>query len=130
VARLQLGVAVGRAPAGAVDARPLRLPHDGVARLLLAACNENVSLPDRVWGYAFPGLPEEDLQISWCWSDDPMFQNTGFGQRGKREGNKTCYSWISAVTVWAHQELQARHGDEFIDRLLSAGPYAIKSSTG
>jgi hypothetical protein len=93
-----------------------------VARLLLAACNENVSLPGRDWGYAFPGLQEEGVQISWCWADDPMFQNTGFGQRGKGEGNKTCYSWISAVTIWAHQELGARHGDEFADRLLSPGP--------
>jgi hypothetical protein len=101
-----------------------------VARLLLAACNENVSLPSRDWGYAFPGLQEEGLQVSWCWSDDPMFQNTGFGQRGKGEGNKTCYSWISAVTIWAHQELLARHGAEFTDRLLSAGPHAIKPSTG
>lgn len=92
-----------------------------VARLLLAACNENVSLPGQDWGYAFPGLQEEGVQISWCWADDPMFQNTGFGQRGKGEGNKTCYSWISAVTIWAHQELGARHGDEFADRLLSPG---------
>ena len=95
-----------------------------VARLLLAACNENVSLPGRGWGYALPGLQEEGLQVSWCWADDPMFQHTGFGQRGKGEGNKTCYSWISAVTIWAHQELRARHGDECADRLLSAGPPA------
>lgn len=90
-----------------------------VARLLLAACNENVALPGNDWGYAMVGLQEEGLQISWCWADDPMFQNTGFGARGKGEGNKTCYSWISAVTVWAHQELNARFGDEFVGTLLS-----------
>jgi hypothetical protein len=109
-----------------VDLALLKQDDDllSVARLLLAACNENVSLPGRDWGYAIPGLQEEGLQVSWCWADDPMFQNTGFGQRGKGEGNKTCYSWISAVTIWADQELRARHGDEFAGRLLSAGPRA------
>ena len=104
-----------------VDLALLKEDEDllSVARLLLAACNENVSLPGRDWGYALPGLQEEGLQVSWCWADDPMFTSTGFGQRGKGEGNKTCYSWISAVTIWAHQELRARRGDEFVENLLS-----------
>jgi hypothetical protein len=81
-----------------------------MAELILAACNENVALPGKDWGYARPGLQEEGLQVSWCWIDDPMFTGTEFGGRGKGEGNKTCFPWISAVTVWAHQELLARYG--------------------
>lgn len=83
-----------------------------MAALLLAACNENVALPGKDWGYARPGLQEEGVVISWCWADDPMFVGTEFGSRGKGEGNKTCFPWISAVTIWAHQELMARYGSD------------------
>jgi hypothetical protein len=81
-----------------------------MAELILAACNENVALPGKDWGFAFPGLQEEGLQVSWCWADDPMFVSTDFGGRSKGEGNKTCFPWISAVTIWAHQEMLARYG--------------------
>jgi hypothetical protein len=81
-----------------------------MAELILAACNENVAIPGKDWGYAFPGLQEEGLQVSWCWADDPMFVSTGFGERWKGEGNKTCFPWISAVTVWSFQEMMARYG--------------------
>lgn len=90
-----------------------------VAGLILAGCNENVALPGRDWGYARPGLQEEGLQISWCWADDPMFAGTGFGDRGKGEGNKTCFPWISAVTIWAHQELMQRYGTDDITTLAA-----------
>ena len=80
------------------------------AELVLMACNENVAVPGHDWGYARNGLQEEGLQISWCWIDDPMFVGTEFGGRGKGEGNKTCFPWIPAVTVWAHQEMLARYG--------------------
>jgi hypothetical protein len=83
-----------------------------VAALLLTACNENVALPGKDWGYARPGLQEEGVLISWCWADDPMFVDTEFGGRAKGEGNKTCFPWISAVTIWAHQELMARYGTD------------------
>lgn len=81
-----------------------------MAELILAACNENVALPGKDWGYARLGLQEEGLQVSWCWADDPMFNETGFGGRRKGEGNKTCFPWISAATIWAHQELLGRYG--------------------
>lgn len=81
-----------------------------IAGLILAGCNENVARPGDNWGYARPGLQEEGVLISWCWADDPMFDGTDFGDRGKGEGNKTCFPWISAVTVWAYQELLARYG--------------------
>jgi hypothetical protein len=80
------------------------------AELILAACNENVAMPGKDWGYARPGLQEEGLQVSWCWLDDPMFTGTEFGGRGKGEGNKTCFPWISAVTIWSYQEMIARYG--------------------
>jgi hypothetical protein len=83
-----------------------------MAALLLNACNENVALPGKDWGYARPGLQEEGVLISWCWADDSMFVGTEFGGRGKGEGNKTCFPWISAVTIWTHQELMARYGTD------------------
>lgn len=88
-----------------------------IAELVLAGCNENVALPGRDWGYARPGLQEEGIQISWCWMDDPMFAGTGFGGRGKGEGNKTCFPWISAVAIWAHQELVHRYGTDDVAAL-------------
>jgi hypothetical protein len=57
---------------------------------------------------------------SYGLGDDPMLEGTGFGGRGKGEGNKTCYSWISAVTIWAHQELLARYGTDDI-RSINSG---------
>jgi hypothetical protein len=80
------------------------------AQLLQAGCNETVAVPQRDWGYAFPGLQEEGLLISWWFADDPMFGETGFGGRGKGEGNKTCLPWISAVSVYAYEEMVARYG--------------------
>jgi hypothetical protein len=81
-----------------------------VAELLQAGCNETVALPGKTWGYAAPGLQEEGLLISWWFADDPMFSGTAFGGRGKGEGNKTCLPWISAVSVFAHEEMLARYG--------------------
>jgi hypothetical protein len=80
------------------------------AELLQAGCNETVALPGKDWGYAMSGLQEEGALISWWFADDPMFGQTGFGGRGKGEGNKTCLPWISAVSVFGHQDLMARYG--------------------
>ena len=80
------------------------------AELLQTGCNETVSLPGRDWGYAKPGLQEEGLLISWWFADDPIFTGTGFGGRGKGEGNKTCLPWIAAVAVYAHHELLEHFG--------------------
>ena len=80
------------------------------AELLQAGCNETVALPGKDWGYAMPGLQEEGALISWWFADDPMFGHTGFGGRGKGEGNKTCLPWISAVSVFGYQDLMARYG--------------------
>ena len=80
------------------------------AELLLAGCSETVALPGKDWGYAAPGLQEEGLLISWWFADDPMFAETGFGGRGKGEGNKTCLPWISAVSLYAYEEMMARYG--------------------
>jgi hypothetical protein len=91
-----------------------------MAELILAACNENVALPEKDWGYARPGLQEEGQLISWCWADDPMFDDTAFGGRGKGEGNKTCYPWISAVGIWSQQELVARYGTDDVWEAMEA----------
>jgi hypothetical protein len=104
---------------GRLSGEPLFLE---IAELVLAGCNENVALPGRDWGYARPGLQEEGLQISWCWIDDPMFAGTGFGGRGKGEGNKTCFPWISAVAIWAHQELMHRYGTDDVAALAPSAP--------
>jgi hypothetical protein len=89
------------------------------AELLQAGCNETVSVPGRDWGYASPGLQEEGLLISWWFVDDPMFGETGFGGRGKGEGNKTCFPWIPAVSVYAHQEMLARFGTADVSRIAA-----------
>jgi hypothetical protein len=90
-----------------------------VAELLQTGCNETVSLPGRDWGYAKPGLQEEGLLISWWFVDDPMFTDTGFGGRGKGEGNKTCLPWIAAIAVYAHHELLERFGTGNIAEIRS-----------
>ena len=95
------------------------------AELVLMACNENVAVPGHDWGYARNGLQEEGLQISWCWIDDPMFVGTEFGGRGKGEGNKTCFPWIPAVTVWAHQEMLARYGTADVRSAGASSPAGI-----
>jgi hypothetical protein len=69
-----------------------------------------VATESRTWGYARPGLQEEGLLVSWWLIDDPMFIGTGFGGRGKGEGNKTCLPWISAVALDAHAQLLQRFG--------------------
>jgi hypothetical protein len=92
-----------------------------MAELIMFASNENVALPGKDWGYARPGLQEEGLQVSWCCADDPMFTNTEFGGRRKGEGNKTCFPWISAVTIWAYQELLARYRTADPGELRAAG---------
>ncbi|WP_448624419.1 hypothetical protein [Geodermatophilus sp. URMC 64] len=81
-----------------------------VAVLCLHGSNETVATAEKTWGYARPGLQEEGLLVSWWLIDDPMFLGTGFGGRGKGEGNKTCLPWISAVALDAHAELLQRFG--------------------
>lgn len=79
-----------------------------IAELCFMACNENVGSK---WGYALEGMQEEGLLLSPWFLDDPMFaDDNGFGGRRKGEGNKTCLPWISAVTVWAGNELTRRFG--------------------
>lgn len=81
-----------------------------VADLVLHGSNETVATPECDWGYARPGLQEEGLLVSWWLVDDPMFVGTGFGGRGKGEGNKTCLPWISAVGIDATDEVLRRYG--------------------
>ena len=92
------------------------------AALLQAGCNETVETPAKAWGYARPGLQEEGLLISWWFADDPMFGGTAFGGRGKGEGNKTCLPWISAVGVYAYQEMMARYGTTDIAAIAQRAP--------
>lgn len=81
------------------------------ARLYWQGCSQTVELPDRTWGYARYGLQEEGYLISWWAADDPMFSpDTGFGNRLKGEGNKTCFPWINAVGVKAYWSLLDRFG--------------------
>lgn len=77
-----------------------------IAQLYWQGCNQTVSLPGRDWGYASYGLQEEGYLLSWWAVDDPMFSgDTGFGNRLKGEGNKTCFPWIPAVAVKAYWSL-------------------------
>jgi hypothetical protein len=81
-----------------------------IAQLVLVGSSETVATPAKDWGYARPGLQEEGLLVSWWLIDDPMFAGTGFGGRGKGEGNKTCLPWISAVGIDAYTECLRRFG--------------------
>lgn len=86
-----------------------------IAELCFMACNENVG---HKWGYAMEGMQEEGLLLSPWFLEDPMFAaDTGFGGRRKGEGNKTCLPWISAVTVWAGDEIKRRFGTLDFDEL-------------
>ncbi|KIV81322.1 hypothetical protein PV11_03514 [Exophiala sideris] len=79
-----------------------------IAELCFMGNNQNVG---KKWGYAMEGLQEEGVLLSPWFVDDPMFaKETGFGGRGKGEGNKTCLPWISAVTVSSVSEMQERFG--------------------
>lgn len=81
-----------------------------VADLTLHGSNETVATEAKDWGYARPGLQEEGVLVSWWLIDDPMFVDTGFGGRGKGEGNKTCLPWISAVGIDATDVVLERYG--------------------
>lgn len=81
-----------------------------VADLVLHGSNETVATDVCNWGYARIGLQEEGLLVSWWLIDDPMFLETGFGGRGKGEGNKTCLPWISAVGIDATDVVMDRWG--------------------
>ncbi|EXX84955.1 hypothetical protein BG53_04545 [Paenibacillus darwinianus] len=81
-----------------------------VAELLWHGCNQTVATPEKDWGYAYTGLQEEGYLISWWAWDDPMFGDTGFGQRWKGEGNKTCFPWIPAVAVHCYWKLYDMFG--------------------
>jgi hypothetical protein len=86
-----------------------------IAELALMACNENVGPR---WGYAMEGLQEEGVMLAPWFEDDPIFaEDKGFGGRWKGEGNKTCLPWISAVTVWAGQEMTRRFGTQDFNAL-------------
>lgn len=88
------------------------------ARLYWFGCNQTVSLPEKDWGYAEYGLQEEGYLVSWWAVDDPMFSaDTGFGNRLKGEGNKTCFPWINAVGVRAYWELKDRFGTTDFDEI-------------
>lgn len=81
------------------------------AQLYWEGCSQTVELPERTWGYAQNGLQEEGYLVSWWAADDPMFAaDTGFGNRLKGEGNKTCFPWINAVGVKAYWSLLDRFG--------------------
>lgn len=76
-----------------------------VAELIFHGCNQTVAVPGKDWGYKYTGLQEEGYLISWCWLDDPMFEDTAFGHRWKGEGNKTCFPWIPAVAVYGYWKM-------------------------
>ncbi|NEN04757.1 hypothetical protein G3T36_02635 [Diaminobutyricibacter tongyongensis] len=92
----------------AIGAEDPRLAE--IAHLVLVGSSETVATETKDWGYARPGLQEEGLLVSWWLIDDPMFAGTGFGGRGKGEGNKTCLPWISAVGIDAYSECVNRFG--------------------
>ena len=92
----------------AIGAQDARLAE--IADLVLVGSSETVATAAKDWGYARPGLQEEGLLVSWWLIDDPMFVGTGFGGRGKGEGNKTCLPWISAVGIDAYSECMSRFG--------------------
>jgi hypothetical protein len=95
-----------------------------IAELTFMACNENVGCK---WGYAMEGMQEEGLLLSPWLIDDPMFAaDTGFGGRSKGEGNKTCLPWISAVTVWAGDEIKRRFGTLDFDELRKKFQFASR----
>ncbi len=82
-----------------------------IAKLYWLGCNQTVSLPECDWGYAHYGLQEEGYLLSWYAVDDPMFSgDTGFGNRLKGEGNKTCFAWIPAVAGKAYWALKDLYG--------------------
>lgn len=81
-----------------------------IADIVMAGSSANVETPEKSWGYARAGLQEEGVLVSWWMIDDPMFDGTHFGGRGKGEGNKTCLPWISAVGIDAHDLLVERYG--------------------
>ena len=82
-----------------------------ISKLYWLGCNETVSLPECDWGYAYYGLQEEGYLLSWYAVDDPMFSgDTGFGNRLKGEGNKTCFAWIPAVAGKAYWALKDLYG--------------------
>lgn len=88
------------------------------AALYWFGCNQTVSLPENDWGYAAYGLQEEGYLVSWWAVDDPMFSaDTGFGNRLKGEGNKTCFPWINAVGVKAYWSLLDRFGTTDFDEI-------------
>ena len=63
------------------------------------------------------GLKREGYLVSHWLIDDPMFVGTGFGGRGKGEGNKTCLSWINATGAYAFLELEERFGTADVARI-------------
>lgn len=81
-----------------------------IADLVMTGSSANVETPAKSWGYARDGLQEEGVLVSWWMIDDPMFEGTHFGGRGKGEGNKTCLPWISAVGIDAHDVVVQRYG--------------------
>ena len=91
-----------------------------VAELLLYGCNQTVAVPGKDWGYASPGLQEEGYLISWWLGDDPIFEDTAFGDRGKGEGNKTCFPWIPAVALAAYWKLMDRYGSAEMDQIRAS----------
>ena len=87
-----------------------------IAKLYWKGCNQTVSLPSRTWGYAYHGLQEEGYLLSWYAVDDPMVSgDTGFGNRLKGEGNKTCFAWIPAVAGKAYWALKDLYGTSDFD---------------
>lgn len=81
-----------------------------VAELILHGCNQTVAVPGADWGYKVLGLQEEGYVISWWLADDPIFDDTAFGGRGKGEGNKTCFPWLPAVAMTCYLGLTDAYG--------------------
>ena len=86
------------------------------ARLYWHGCNQTVSMPQNDWGLKYYGLQEEGWLVSWFAVDDPMFaSDTGFGNRLKGEGNKTCFPWIQACAVKGYWTLLDKFGTTDFD---------------
>ena len=90
-----------------------------IAELCFSGCSQTVALWEGDWGYAVPGLQEEGYFASWWLINDPMFINTGFGDRLKGEGNKTALTWIPANGAYAFLELEERFGTADVAKIRS-----------
>jgi hypothetical protein len=100
-----------------------------IAELTWHGCNQTVAVPGKDWGYRYTGFQEEGYYMGWKGADDPLYMDNGFGRRNKGEGNRTCFPWVPAVSVFSYWRLMdmfhtadfAAIKQKFNRELLSAG---------